>query len=296
MGRLKDITRQKLAELKTQYPDKTDAELRILAREATGRQLSQDINVNLNMKFADRAEKKLAEDLLGRYLHDYVIETISDKNTLQEIIYLEIIQLRLQGKLNELYKQDSKALPLNILDSIHSNSDTITKLKNTLGLNRAKEKLNAYDVIEHYKRRYRKWLDENQASRTRKCPCCQKFVLFKLRPEIWETQQHPFFRDNIVYNKHLFNYLGQTVKIDRDFISKVLETSPDYIDWVLTKVKQVDLTQTVERNQNGSEETKEIKKEEVISVQNIEQSNVEEEKETTGSIGQTTDSSNVSTA
>jgi len=75
-----------------------------------------------------------------------------------------------------------------------------------------------------------------------------------------------------------------------------LETSPDYIDWVLTKVKQVDLTQTVERNQNGSEETKEIKKEEVISVQNIEQSNVEEEKETTGSIGQTTDSSNVSTA
>lgn len=189
-------------------------------------------------KFLDRKEQNTAKTLLKRYIEDYNLENISEQNTVKDVIYLEVIQQRLQQKMNDVHKDGIKAVPFEILELIHKNTEAIIKLKNTLGLNKAKqEKLRGYDAFEHYVNRHKVWREKNQASRTIKCPYCQKFYMLKMRTEAWEAQKHPFFMDTTIYNRHLFAHLGESVLVSPAFIAAVLETSPDYINWVLKKIK-----------------------------------------------------------
>lgn len=197
-----------------------------------------DIDLDIRRKFTDPKEQVLAQALLNRYVADYNIEHVSEQNTVRDVIYLEVVQQRLQDRLNQDDNDKLKVVPFDLLDAIHSNAEAITKLKNTLGLNKSKDKRNAYDELEHLKRRYAKWLEENQASRHLKCPHCVKPILLRMRTDAWEAQQHPWFRDNVIYNKHLFANLDKTVTIDRQFIAQVLEVSPDYIDWVVDKTRK----------------------------------------------------------
>ena len=195
-------------------------------------------DIDIVAKFKDKAERKLAKQLLDRYLADFNVETISDINTLQEIIYLEVVQVRLQDKLNEMYDSETKAVPLHMLEPIHKNSEVILKLKNSLGLNKAKDKQHGYDALQHYLKRFRVWLDQNQATRMLKCPHCFKRIVLLMKTDAWDALKHPLFKDNMIYNKMLFSNLGKKVTVDAAFIAKVLEVSPSYIDWVINKVRQ----------------------------------------------------------
>lgn len=191
---------------------------------------------SIGEKFSDRSERALADSLLRRYIDDYNLEHVSEQNAIQEVIFLEVVQRRLQDKLNKAHDNDVNALPHDTLELLHKNGDAITKLKLSLGLAKTKDKLSSYDAFQHFQRRMRLWGQQNQASLTHKCPSCQGYIMFWLRNEVWDSRRHPYFRDNMIYNKHLFAHLGQTVTIDTDFIAAVLETSRDYIDWVLARV------------------------------------------------------------
>ncbi len=202
-------------------------------------------NIDISI-FTDKVEAERANSLLERYMADYTIETVSDKNTLQELIYLEVIQTRLQNKMNEFYDGETKAVPANLLTSLHQNSEAILKLKNSLGLNRGKDGKSSYDVLQHLIKRAEKWRDENQGSRTLKCPKCQQFVLLKIRTDAWEAQGHPFYKDTMLYNKALFEkYYGKTVVINDEFISEVLEVSKDFPAWVKQKTRPPEEAESV---------------------------------------------------
>ena len=195
--------------------------------------------VDITGKFKDKDEQHLAQVLLDRYLKDYELESVSDSNTIQEVIYYEVLQSRIQEKVNDLYANNVKAIPYDIVSVMHKNSETIIKLKSTLGLNRAnKDKLVGYDAYDHLQKRMAKWLSENQAGRTMKCPHCEQFVLLKMRMAAWDAQKHPFFKDNIVWNAHLMAHLGKTVYIDEQFVANVLETSKDYVDLMVQKSRR----------------------------------------------------------
>ena len=212
-------------------------------------------------KFTDLLERKTARTLYQKYMADYAIETVSDTNTLGEIIYLEVIQTRLQSKLNQMYASEAKAVPAGLVDIIHKNSEAILKLKNSLGLNKAKESKSLVDRYNQLMRRAKQWQGENQASRTIKCPSCLEFILLRIRTEAWEAQKHPFFKDTILYNKTLFEkYYKKPVIVDENFIAEVLETSSDYVRWVKGKARyRRDLNEeTPEKESLEEESSKEI--------------------------------------
>jgi hypothetical protein len=217
-----------------QYKDTPDEELWAIARQRAREEVQAK---GLVSKFKSASEKAQARSLLKRYLEDYSIETVSDRNTLKEVIYLEVVQTRLQDKLNEFHERDSKAIPIQLVEIIHKNSKIIIELKNALGLNKAKEKKSSYDAFDHLKKRFKKWREENQASRTLICPHCAKMVLLKIRTDIWEAQKHPFFKDKILYNKYLME-LYRSNKISKEDVARVLECSPDYIDWLIDKIEK----------------------------------------------------------
>lgn len=217
------------------YNKKSEEELRTQA-EALVASKEQLESIDVESLFTLRSEQKQAVLLLKKYLTDYTIETVSDKNTLCQLIYLEILNLRLQESLNKIHN-DTKTMPPATVELIHRNLEQVAKLKNLLGVTKnAKDqnKQDGFSYLQLLKKKYKKWLEENQASRTLWCPHCAKATLLKIKMDEWEAQKHPFFRDRILGNVHLIE-LFKAGKLTREDLAKVFEVSPDYINWLVAK-------------------------------------------------------------
>lgn len=214
----------------SQNRNKTDQELNAAMND------NPVADIELLTKFKDPEEKKLSRLLLHKYLNEFDIESISDRNTLAQLIYFEVNQVRIQQKLNEIYNTDARAISQDLLEVMQKNAELIIKLKSTLGLSKPKDRANSLDALQHLMRRHTKWRLENQASRTLKCPHCFQLIWLKIRTEAWEAQKHPFFQDTFLYNRTLLDNLGRTVVINRDFIARIFNTSTDYIDWIIQKI------------------------------------------------------------
>jgi len=220
-----------------QYRNKSDGELRKIAETLIIKGKKRD-DLNVSDLVIDDTEKKLAKELLDKYLKDYTIETISDKNILKQLIYLEVLNTRLQIKLNKYSEEDNnddKDL-VKVIEVVHKNLTQIINLKSQLGIIGNKKKENDADVLATLKKKFKNYLKENQASRTIVCPYCSQMVLLKIRTTAYDAQKHPFFRDRILYNDHLVNLVIKGTLTKED-VAQILECSPDYIDWLITKWK-----------------------------------------------------------
>lgn len=194
-------------------------------------------DIDITSLFTDKKEQKVAKELLNKYLKDYAIETISDKNTLVQLVYLEILHTyRLQPLINSSYK-DTQTIPLQVVDTLHKNINQITILKEKLGLSKSKKdelQSEPFKALELLKKKFKKWREDNQGSRTIICPHCAKLVLLKIRTEAWEAIGHPFFKDRILYNQHLVDIYLEN-KITKSDVAKIFGVSDDYVDWLVKK-------------------------------------------------------------
>lgn len=232
---LLEKTINRIKQLK-QYQGFTEIQLRDIAQELIDKKVfpsNKDVDLDVENLFIDKNEKKEARRLLNKYLLDYTIETISDKNTLNQLIFLEIFNQRIQ---NELNKQGVE-ISTKTVENLHKNLIQITLLKDKLGLSRDKNSFNrddAYTALEVLKKKFKVWAQENQASREAMCPHCKKKILFKIRTDIWELQKHPFFKDRVLGNSAIIK-LYQEGKLSRKDVGNILECSSDYIDWLIEK-------------------------------------------------------------
>jgi DNA-directed RNA polymerase subunit RPC12/RpoP len=210
--------------------------------------------------FEDKEEKRLAREMAKKYIDEYTFESVSDKNALKQLVFLEILSTRLQSMLNDSHR-DNKAIPMQLMDALHKNIKQIVDLKTTLGLTKDKDdesKTDAYKALDTTKKKFKVWCDENQASRTIVCPECSKLVLLRIRTDAWEAQKHPYFKDRLLYNQPLFD-LFKDGKITADDVAKILGCSPDYIHWIIEKTsvkvteKSSDTSETVTEEPQQSE-------------------------------------------
>lgn len=248
---------KKLSKL-VQYKNKSEAELYEIAKKKAELE-----DPDLQIDFVDNTEeKKLAKQLLTKYIEDYSIETISDKTSLKQIIYQEIIQHRMQQQLNDVHKQ-GRPVPGNAVETLQKNLDSILKAKTSLGLTKKdkdKEEDSAAKAFQLLKQKAKKWREENQGSRTLVCPHCSKMVLLKIRTDAWEALRHPFFKDRILTNDHLIKlYLKNKItKID---LATIFGTSEDYIDWILKRIYNNKNMETSQNDkEDGVEKVEEISK------------------------------------
>jgi len=194
--------------------------------------------------FTNSEEKKAAKQLVKKYLTDFTPETISDINTLRSIIYLEVLDTRLQSVLNAVPDK----IDLKVVEAIHKNQTQILALKDSIGLSKLKQADSAKTVdqkLATIRKQFKLWCENNQASRNCTCPYCGQVFLLKIRMEYWEAQKHPFFKDRVLYNKPLVDLFLQGV-IDKTKLAEILECAPDYIDWVLSKIHKVIPKETTE--------------------------------------------------
>ena len=190
--------------------------------------------LDIESLFVDKTEQKKASELLKKYIDEYTIESVSDKNSLFQLIQLEIISLRLQAVMNNLHVKDN-AVPIAMIKTMHENITAITTLKDKLGLNKEVEKVDeGYKALELLKKKFALYREENQGSRTLICPHCGQMTLLKIRMDKWLVAKHPFFKDRVLTNKHLIQ-LYKDKKITKEDVAKVLECSTDYIEWIISK-------------------------------------------------------------
>ena len=223
----------------TQYKEMSDIELYKIATEKSleNDKGEDDDEAEIENMFLDKEEKKEARNLLRKYLKNYSFEHISEKNTVKQLVFIEVFHNRLQRELNTYHKEGQPAPPKTV-ESLHSNLNQISALKNQLGIRKDKEKhsqSDAYIALETLKKKFKKWKEENQGSRTISCPHCGKLTMLRIRTDIWEAQRHPFFIDRFLANKHLMSLLKDE-KISKLDVAKVLDVSTDYVDWLLDKI------------------------------------------------------------
>lgn len=219
------------------FKNKSEAELYRMAEENIKMEmLLKDLNVE--DQFDIESEKTEASEIATKYLKDYTFEFISDKNNLKQLIYLEMINKRIQKTLNKFYK-DSDSTPPILMESLHKNVTQINTLKEKLGLNRnlgSEGNKGWLEHIELLKKKFKQWMFDNQASRTCCCPHCSQMFLLRMRTDAWEAQKHPYFKDRLLYNEHLVKLYKQG-KITKEDVSNILQTSVDYADWLIEKFR-----------------------------------------------------------
>lgn len=193
-------------------------------------------DLNLDLLFPEGDDRKHSRSLARKYLSDFTIETISDRNTLVQLIYLEVVQGRLQKMINDMYTK-SNVIPLQMLDSLHKNLQELAELKEKLGISRNKldgDKKSAVELIELLKKKFKKYREQNQLSRNMICPHCGQMCLLKIRTDKYDTIAHPFFKDRILCNTHLVKLYKAGV-ITKNDVSQILGCSDDYVEWLTQK-------------------------------------------------------------
>lgn len=223
-----------------QYKKYTDDELLKLVKaryesKAKDKLIVKDLDIK-NM-FVNKDETEDAEKLLKKYVNTYSIETVSERESLKQLIFLEVFNIRLQRELNTCHESQQPSPPKTI-EALHSNLNQISALKEKIGLCASKKDKNineGYAVFETLKKKWKIWREENQGSRTLSCPHCGKMTLLKIRTDIWEALKHPYFKDRVLANDHLME-LYKTNKITKNDIALILGTSIDYIDWLVKKI------------------------------------------------------------
>ena len=193
--------------------------------------------LDINDLFTDKKEREKAKDLINKYLEEYKIETVADKNLLKQLVYLEIFHLRLQESAN-LFSKENENIPLQLVNALHANLNQILILKDQLGLSKDKslEQSDTFRALELLKKKFKVWKEENQASRTLVCPHCGRLIMLRIKTDAWEAQKHSFFKDRILGNSHLIKLYKEN-KLTKQDLALIFETSTDYVDWLVNKWK-----------------------------------------------------------
>jgi len=180
-------------------------------------------------------EKIEAKKLFVSYRKSYSIDNLSDLQLLSELVFRESLQKRTKRQIEELSKKQKEIIPKHLIESLDANLAEIIIIKDKLGLFEDKKKTDPFEKFNILRKKFNKWLEENQGSRTLACPHCSKTIMLKIRTTAWEALQHPFFQDKILANKELWKVFKEG-KITKEEHAKILGVTPQYIEWLEEKI------------------------------------------------------------
>ena len=217
-----------------QYKNLSEEEIELKAKEQAEK---EELLGSLTFAINDE-ERNYAKNLLENYLAENSVETFADKETLRQLIDLELIVKRIKEQLKKEYEKANPVTPLQMIDELEKLNEQINELKEKLGFVRKDgEEKSSYSIIEDLKNRFKKWINmpDNRANYTLACPKCEELILIRRRidKEKDEVKQHPWYREGgLLFNKEIFADLNDK-QITKEQAARYLDCSVDYIDWIL---------------------------------------------------------------
>jgi hypothetical protein len=221
----------KLRNLK-QNKDKTDEQLELLAKEDLEK---KDVISSLTFCKDDK-EREFAIDLLERYTKENSIESEADKDTLRQLIDMEILAERFKYLLKIEYEKANPAIPLNMVEELRETEKQVLELKNTLGLTN-KDK-NNQTWLQDWKNLEKKCLNyyrEHAAETYTRCPRCQHMYRLLMRVDNKEKVSATFFKKTKLYNHKLFSLYHEKRLTDVE-VAEILGVSVQYINYMYSEL------------------------------------------------------------
>ena len=211
-----------------QYKNLTEEELTSVVQQKIE---EKEIVDNLTFCVNDE-EKKFAQDLLDRYLGQCSFENESDKDTLKQLIDLEILVERVKKYLKQEYNKDTPSLPTHMMEQLQDLNTQILEIKEKLGLSTKDKKDSTW--LEEWNKLKKKALNHystHAGCNVVKCPYCQKLFYLLMKIDNLTPEKCNWFRDTVLYNESLFKLYDEK-RITEDELADILGVSKFYIDLI----------------------------------------------------------------
>ena len=210
-----------------QYREMPEEELNKIAQEK-----SEKDNLLSSLTFCLPQEKEYATKLLEGYLNESSFENFSERDTLSQLIGLEILAERIKNYLATEYGKANPGIPVQMVQQLNDLNTQILNLKEKLGLIRKdKESNNTLDEWNKLKAKALNYYKESQGCNVVKCPYCQKLFMLLKNIKDYTAEKIPWFRKTLLYNHKLFELYEQN-RITKEEMCVIFGVSQDYIDLI----------------------------------------------------------------
>ena len=229
-----------------QNKDKTDQELRYLLTDAQINIAKKQVKTD--ERFIDVKEKAVALELFEHYVGTYEFEKFTDLNTLQSLIYEEILLKRIQNHINKTFEKNADTyLDKRERETLTDTEKRIEELKIKLGIDKEdveKNELSAHQLLEQ---RFEKHINANKHEFTISSGCCGKMLLLRRRVKDFDCIEHPWFAGRWFFNYQImldvkegkiskqqaWRYLCSASKAETERPAFSKEYCEDYINYCL---------------------------------------------------------------
>ncbi len=168
--------------------------------------------------FADEEEKKLAKAKYASYLDNYKLDTISDLDTLADLVINEIHKSRIEKMISEYFERnaeqakldaeskDEKSKKINCyipekqLEAKQTLENHILELKVKLGIDK-EQKEDELTSLQLLEKRFQAHIAEHREEFTTACKACGEMLLMRRPVKDFEVLKHPWYA-----GRWLFNY------------------------------------------------------------------------------------------
>ncbi len=231
-----------------QNRDKSDDEITAIAKK----QIEEEEFITHLTFCAVDEEREFAKALLTRYLSQRSWENEAEKDTLKQLIDLQILLERIKKKLNENYKDaENITIPLDLVEPLQKLQEQIQDLKVSLGLvNIDTQQADFTEVWNNVKKKTLKYFEEHKGCNEFKCPVCHNiYSLLWDRTNCTEIKS-TWFKGTILYNEPLLKlYHNKIISVEQT--AEILGVSVWYVDLIYGDLFLKELKEK-EKNNNAS--------------------------------------------
>jgi hypothetical protein len=180
-------------------------------------------------------EKQKAVNLYDQYVTEHSFESLAEKSTLINLVYLEILNDRVKLFIEQEGNEKKGAIPLRMTEQLVENTNQIMSLKEKLGMLKNKEDENALDLINELKEKALTYYNEHAGETYVKCPECQNLFRLLMKVDGLEPAKATFFRGTTLYNQKLME-LYHYKKITLDELAEIMGVNHKYITFIYENI------------------------------------------------------------
>jgi len=225
----KDKLFQKYRNMK-QYASYTDDELKALVEKKIQEEELLTAFVGLG-----EDEKQKAIQLYDQYVSEHSFESLAEKSTLINLVYLEILNDRIKMFIEQEGKDKKGAIPLRMTEQLVENTNQIMSLKEKLGMMKDADSENALELINELKEKALAYYNEHAGETYVKCPECQSLFRLLMKVDGLEPAKATFFRGTTLYNQKLME-LYHYKKVSLEEVADILGVNHKYVTFIYENI------------------------------------------------------------
>lgn len=225
----KDKLFQKYRNMK-QYASYTDDELKALVEKKIQEEELLTAFVGLG-----EDEKQKAIQLYDQYVSEHSFESLAEKSTLINLVYLEILNDRIKMFIEQEGKDKKGAIPLRMTEQLVENTNQIMSLKEKLGMMKDADSENALELINELKEKALAYYNEHAGETYVKCPECQSLFRLLMKVDGLEPAKATFFRGTTLYNQKLME-LYHYKKVTLEEVAEIFGVNHKYVTFIYENI------------------------------------------------------------